>query len=158
VPKAASKIILITVTAMARIAADKNPEVLNKFLGTEVDSEEIIITLKGYWEKNYDQRLGQLLLNNELTENGSVWHVEEVDWLIENEYLKFEDLNFWGINYDKDGNRLPETQFKLLKDLDLNHIKNIIKWYQDKGLYLNLKYTEYFNKRIEENKYWKTLK
>ena len=137
---------------------DKNPEVLNKFLGTEVDSEEIIITLKGYWEKNYDQRLGQLLLNNELTENGSVWHVEEVDWLIENEYLKFEDLNFWGINYDKDGNRLPETQFKLLKDLDLNHIKNIIKWYQDKGLYLNLKYTEYFNKRIEENKYWKTLK
>jgi hypothetical protein len=131
---------------------DKNPEVLNKFLGTECNTEEIIQFLEKFWSNSYDQRLGQLLLNNELTENGSVWHVEEVDWLIDNGYFKFEDLNFWGINYDKDGNRLPETEFKLLKDLDLNHIKNIIKWYQDRGLYLNLKYTEYFNKRIEENK------
>ena len=71
---------------------DKNPEVLNKFLGTECNTEEIIQFLEKFWSNSYDQRLGQLLLNNELTENGSVWHVEEVDWLIDNGYFKFEEL------------------------------------------------------------------
>jgi len=34
----------------------------------------------------------------------------------------------WGKNYDKDNNRLPKTEFILLKDLNSSHIVNIIKY------------------------------
>jgi hypothetical protein len=34
----------------------------------------------------------------------------------------------WGRNYDKDMNKLPQTEWVLLKDLDLDHIKAIIPY------------------------------
>ena len=130
----------------------KNPEVLNKFLGTDGNTEEIIILLEQFWKDYPDQRLGQLLINHEVISNGFIWNIEEVDWLIENNYFKFEELNFWGVNYNKEGKKLPKTKFKLLKDLDLEHIKAIKEYFKEKNLYINLKYTEYFDKRIKENK------
>jgi len=33
----------------------------------------------------------------------------------------------WGKNYDKEGNRLPETQYVLIKDLDIDHIYAILQ-------------------------------
>ena len=35
----------------------------------------------------------------------------------------------WGKNYDKDNNLLPKTQFIKLKDLDTDHIINILRYF-----------------------------
>ena len=32
----------------------------------------------------------------------------------------------WGVNYDKDMNRLPKTEWRLIKDLNTEHIKAIL--------------------------------
>ena len=37
----------------------------------------------------------------------------------------------WGKNYDKDMNRLPKTEYILLKDLDTDHIYNILKFFTE---------------------------
>ena len=45
---------------------------------------------------------------------------------------------------------VKKTSFKLLKDLDTDHIKNIIKFFENQNMLhrLNKEYLEYFNKRI----------
>jgi hypothetical protein len=39
----------------------------------------------------------------------------------------------WGVNYDKYMNRLPETEWKLIKDMDSGHIQAIIDGEYAKG-------------------------
>ena len=39
---------------------------------------------------------------------------------------KLRYLLKWGRNYDKDMNKLPETEYILIADMDTNHIKAII--------------------------------
>lgn len=39
----------------------------------------------------------------------------------------------WGKNYDKDNNRLPKTQFALLKDLDSSHLCGILSYLNNKA-------------------------
>jgi hypothetical protein len=34
---------------------------------------------------------------------------------------------FWGVNYTKNMVRLPETEWKVIKDLETSHIKTILK-------------------------------
>ena len=113
--------------------------------------------IKAYWEKHSDYRWGQLLSNLRLvdkeTEN-HIWNIEEDDWLIKNGYCNIEDIKFWGVNYYKNGKKRKSTKYKLLKDLDNDHIKNIIIFFEkynslDK---LNKEYLEYFNKRINDGK------
>lgn len=128
----------------------ENPYELNKFLGEEVEFRETIDVLKSYWAKYPDCRMGQLLINHGVVSQSS-WFTEEVDWLIKHGYFKFEELNFWGTNFYKNGKRKPKTVYKLLKDLDLDHIKAIIKFNKDRGQQIDQKYLEYFNKRIQEN-------
>ena len=109
------------------------------------------------WLKYPDCRLGQLLVNLNLIPSKNIEHIiwnieEEDDWLIKNGYCNIEDIKFWGVNYYKNGKQRKTTKFKLLKDLDINHIKNIIIFFEkynslDK---LNKEYLEYFNKRINE--------
>lgn len=38
----------------------------------------------------------------------------------------------WGRNYDKDNNRLPKTEYILLKDLSSSHICGILRYFTDK--------------------------
>jgi hypothetical protein len=38
----------------------------------------------------------------------------------------------WGKNYDKNNNRLPETEWVLIKDLDTDHIKAILELYAER--------------------------
>lgn len=137
-----------------------NDDILKKFLNTFSNKlldnvMENYDEIKETWLKYPDLRFGQLLCNLRLipdidTEN-HIWNVEEDDWLIRNSYCKFEDIKFWGIKYFKSGNRRKKTKYKLLKDLDLDHIKNIIKFFENHNAVgqLNIKYLEYFNKRIE---------
>ena len=140
-----------------------NKEILLHFLNTS--SQKLIDDLYNNWEeieeewlKYPDCRLGQLLVNLNLIPSKNIehiiWNIEEDDWLIQNGYCNIEDIKFWGVNYYKNGKQRKTTKFKLLKDLDINHIKNIIIFFEkynslDK---LNKEYLEYFNKRINDGK------
>ena len=109
------------------------------------------------WLKSPDQRFGQLLSNLGLVSKeieNHIWNIDEDDWLIQNGYCNIEDIKFWGVNYYKNGKQRKTTKFKLLKDLDIDHIRNIIIFFEkynslDK---LNKEYLEYFNKRINDGK------
>ena len=138
-------------------------KILHHFLSTKVTKKvELLSILHQNWEliekkwnNNPDQRFGQLLSNVNLVDKeieDHIWNIEEDDWLIQNGYIKFEDIKFWGINYYKNGKKRKTTKFKLLRDLDINHIKNIIIFFEkynslDK---LNKPYLEYFNNKINE--------
>ena len=138
-----------------------NKEILLHFLNTS--SQKLIDDLYNNWEeikeewlKYPDCRLGQLLVNLNLIPSKNIehiiWNIEEDDWLIQNGYCNIEDIKFWGINYYKNGKQRKSTKFILLKDLDINHIKNIIIFFEkynslDK---LNKPYLEYFNNKINE--------
>ncbi len=39
----------------------------------------------------------------------------------------------WSQNYNKDGSRLEKTQYKLLKDLDKDHILGILSYFNNKA-------------------------
>ena len=138
-----------------------NKEILLHFLNTS--SQKLIDDLYNNWEeikeewlKYPDCRLGQLLVNLNLIPSKNIehiiWNIEEDDWLIQNGYCNIEDIKFWGVNYYKNGKQRKTTKFKLLRDLDINHIKNIIIFFEkynslDK---LNKEYLEYFNNKINE--------
>lgn len=132
----------------------ENPTQLSMFLFNIKLTKPVELSeeFEKFWLENPDLRLGQALINYNVIKDSTVWFKEEDNWLIDHGYFKLEEIKFWGVNYDKEGNRLPETQYKLLKDLDIEHIKNIIKWFEkhnplDK---INPFYLEYFNKRLNE--------
>lgn len=130
----------------------ENPVQLSMFLFNDKLSKRIELTeeFEKFWKSFPDLRLGQALINCGGIPDGSAWNKEEVDWLIDHEYFKFEELHFWGSNFDKEGNALSETKYKLLQDLDDEHIENIIKFFDNKYRKINSKYLEYFNKRLNE--------
>jgi hypothetical protein len=43
-----------------------------------------------------------------------------------NHFLRRECI-FWGVNYTKEMIRLPETEWRVIKDLETSHIKAILK-------------------------------
>ena len=111
--------------------------------------------IENTWLLNPDLRFGQLLCNLNLVDENiedHIWNIEEDDWLVENNYCNIENIKFWGVNFYKNGKRRKTTKFKLLKDLDIDHIENIIKFFEKHNAInqLNKEYLEYFNKRINE--------
>jgi hypothetical protein len=121
------------------------------------DSEEYYEFIRNYdkinniWLDNPDWRLGQLLINIGLINDGFVWNIEEQEWLVKESYFKFEDIHFWGVNYDKEGNLLDEPYKKLLSELDDEHIKNIIKYFEDRNVKMDSEYLKYFKSRVEKS-------
>lgn len=132
---------------------------LFKFLGNNATGVIVNKIVNNYdlieetWLEHPDLRFGQLLCNLRLIPDidieNNIWNIEEDDWLIRNSYCNFEDIKFWGVNYYKNGKKRKSTKYKLLKDLDLDHIKNIIKFFENYNAVgqLNIKYLEYFNKK-----------
>ena len=133
---------------------------LYHFLGTNTPGwakklHENWESIEKTWLLYPDTRFGQLLCNMMLVTKeieNHIWNIEEDDWLIQNGYCNIEDIKFWGVNYYKNGKQRKTTKFKLLRDLDINHIKNIIIFFEkynslDK---LNKEYLEYFNNKINE--------
>ena len=131
---------------------------LRKFLRTE--NQNVInliydnwVDITEYWNNNPDQRFGQMLSNLNLVDKeieNTIWNIEEDRWLIDNGYIKFENIKFWGVNYYKNDKPRKTTKFKLLRDLDIDHIKNIIIFFEEYNSLnkLNKEYLEYFNSRI----------
>ena len=89
--------------------------------------------VRTYWEENPDQRIGQVLINlNLVPDDFKVWHDEEPDILLSQDY-QHRDIHFWGRNFDKDMNRLPKTEWILIKDMSTEHIEAILDggWVND---------------------------
>lgn len=55
----------------------------------------------------------------------------------------------WGRNYDKDMNRLPSTEWILIKDMETDHIKAIL----DGGWCNSDYYTEVFNDELKKREH-----
>ena len=139
-----------------------NKETLLKFLNTS--SQKLIDDIYNNWEeikekwlKYPDTRFGQLLCNLRLIPSlnieNHIWNIEEDNWLIENNYCKLEDIKFWGNIYDEHNHRINKINYILLKDLNMSHIKGIIKWFtvNDALKQINSKYFKYFNEKIKLN-------
>jgi len=122
-----------------------------------LDSTQLFLVkrpeIEQFWLENPDLRLGQVFVNMGTIENfpGFWYYKEETDYVVEKGFCKFEDIHFWGVNYTKEMVRLPETEFRLLKDLDIDHIRAIIIFLEKNKQNTNPKYMAYFKKRIEED-------
>lgn len=134
----------------------ENPVQLSMFLFSDklTKSPELTKEFEKFWKKYPDLRLGQALININLIPDGQAWFKEEVDWLLDMNYLDVGDIMFWGINYYKNGNLRKTTKYKLLRDLDTDHIKNIVKLFKDINALdkLHKRYLNYFNNRINEDR------
>ena len=93
-------------------------------------NNEILSNLEGIeklWKENPDWRFSQVLVNSGLLPNypGIWYYTEDEDIFVE---LGGEprDIYFWGVNYTKDMERLPETKWTLIKDLETDHIEDIL--------------------------------
>ena len=134
---------------------------LFKFLGNNATGVVVNKIINNYdlikkeWLKHPDLRFGQLLCNLRLIPDidieNHIWNVEEDNWLIKNNYIKLENIKFWGVNFYKNGKQRKKTKYVLLKDLKTDHIINIIKFFEGKLNRIPIRYLEYFNKRIELN-------
>lgn len=102
--------------------------------------EDIIKT----WKKAPDLRFLQLLTVLEYIPNvpGFWFHLEETDWLIHEKLAEAEDILLWGVNFDKDNNRLPKTLWKPISSLNTGHIQAILSG----DFTRNPEYIKLFNK------------
>jgi hypothetical protein len=119
---------------------------------THIASEIDKNALRDFWFKNPDLRLTQVLVQMNYIPNalGMWYYYDECNWLIEKGYYKWEELHFWGVNYDKDNKRLPETIFKPLCELTSDHIQNILEWFAKKpsSIQPTQEYMDYFRSRV----------
>lgn len=98
-----------------------------KELTDNINEEESKDLILNYWLENPDQRFTQVLVNTGLIPNypGFWYYVEETD-ILEKQGINPREYIFWGVNYTKDMERLPNTKWTLLKDLKSDHIEAII--------------------------------
>ena len=105
------------------LVEDKEETSLSELL--TVTSTYYDINIVNYWKENYDQRFGQVLINlGILSDDLKIW-CDEDDAILLDQGLPLEEVLYWGSNYDKDMNLLPETIYRLIKDLDSDHIEKI---------------------------------
>jgi len=87
---------------------------------TSITDEKVV----NYWKENPDMRIGQILVNLGLVKDTmQIWLDEENDILID-QGIAPEECLYWGSCYDKDMNPIPLI-YRLVKDLDSDHINNI---------------------------------
>ncbi len=103
-----------------------------------------------YWIENPDQRIGQVLINLGIVpDNTKIWNDEEAEILM-SQGLPIEECVYWISHLDKDNKPLTKSVSRLLKDLDTDHILNIIIYCEENYKTLNMKICSYFFKRIYE--------
>lgn len=84
--------------------------------------------VKKLWIKNPDLRLTQVLINVGIMPNfpGFYYYIEDELLMIDTGLLAPRDILFWGQNYDKDNNRLDETNYILIRDINNGHLQAIL--------------------------------
>lgn len=97
--------------------------------------------LRKKWKENPDWRFSQLLVNVGLISNvPGFWYYTEEWELLENLGYQPRETRYWGANFDAKMKKLNGTKYKLIKDLNTNHIKAIIdgQWIGEKNPYYTL--------------------
>ena len=75
------------------------------------------------WQKNPDQRFGQMLINLGLVEDSiGTWNCGIDSYKFTHEVIR--EIYTWG-TFNKDYE--SEREYKFIKDLDIDHIKAILK-------------------------------
>jgi hypothetical protein len=74
-----------------------------------------------YWMENPDLRFGQMLIGQQI----SLWSKEE-DEFLEEQGVPPQDFLEWEQVFDADGNRLPNTKYLFIKDMNSDHIKAVL--------------------------------
>lgn len=124
--------------------------------GVELLATPDLGQVEDYWLEHPDLRLGQVLLHLGYIHNtpGMWYYTEEVKWMIEKGLVEPREILFWGVNFTKDMERLPETEWRLIKDLNTEHIKAILEGgYVDSNPY----YKRIFEDEIRKRKFAKIL-
>ena len=82
--------------------------------------------VEDYWKKDPDQRYGQVLINLQYVPDDIVIWNDEEDSILRSQGIPEREYKFWGRNFDKDMNKLPKTEWILIKDLTTDHIQAIV--------------------------------
>jgi len=90
-----------------------------------------------YWKENPDQRIGQVLINlNIIPDQLMAWNDEEED-ILRAQGIPEENILFWVQHYDKNEFRLSSPQYKLIIDIESDHINAIFDFVFKRGKKLN---------------------
>jgi len=80
-----------------------------------------------FWHNNPDLRYSQVLVNMGIIPNyPGFWYFDEEDDILEQQGVDSAMIMLWGVNFDKDMNRLPETDYRFICDLETDHIQAIL--------------------------------
>lgn len=105
-----------------------------------------IKTIKEFWEFKSDLRFSQVLVSLGIIPNiPGFWYYIEENEILEKLGVPAREYLLWGQNYDKDMNPLPNTLYKPIKDLAIDHIQAIL----DGGYAKNPKYIKCFEEELK---------
>lgn len=83
--------------------------------------------IREYWYSLPDLRYSQVLVNMGIIPNyPGFWYFTEEDEILEQQGCISSEYMLWGVNFDKDMNRLPEIDYRFICDLDTGHIEAIL--------------------------------
>ena len=83
--------------------------------------------IREYWYSLPDLRYSQVLVNMGVIPNyPGFWYFLEEDEILEEQGCVSSHHMLWGVNFDKDMNRLPETDYRFICDLNTDHIEAIL--------------------------------
>ena len=80
-----------------------------------------------FWKANPDLRYSQVLINIGILPNyPGFWYMYEDEDNLQDQGVDPAMFMLWGVNFDKDMNRLPETDYRFICDLETDHIQAIL--------------------------------
>lgn len=109
---------------------------------------------KQVYTDNPDLRITQVLVNIGIIPNieGFWYYTEDEPLMVESGLLQERDIYFWGKNFTKEGKKLEETEYILIKDMETSHIESILRDNEEGLLGTSKQYLEMFNKELRERK------
>ena len=114
---------------------------------SQILAKDIEDNLKDMWLENPDLRFTQLLSNAGYFWFDTIYDREEkslLKWLYSSEI----EATLWGVNYDKDGNRLEHTEFRFIDQLETSHLITMINEANIGKRRYSLRYLYLFEKEL----------
>lgn len=108
-----------------------------------------IHSIRTFWYDNPDLRFSQVLISSNLIPNyPGTWFYYEEDEILIDQGHEPRDVLFWGRNYNKEMERLPRTEWILIKDMSTDHIQAVL----DGKFTRHPSYLKAFNDELERRK------
>lgn len=83
--------------------------------------------IKDYWLENPNLRYSQVLIGMGIVPNyPGFWYYLEEDDILDQQLIDPAIYLLWGVNFDKDMNQLPETDYRFICYLETDHIQAIL--------------------------------